>query len=182
MLVNGDGSFLSTYHLREHPAARDRVRAGNTWIERAWIAVGSPARESTFAAGRDPMMRRAQRAMVEGPACASEPLARDSTPLKAAGEVSLRRMHAGRRKPLLHVDGGFSLSRSAEKPLALDAGRGAFRLFSQPLRLIGQALIQWRGLFYAASFLHGATPKRRRGRLAVPSPIAATGWCGDDRA
>jgi len=69
-------------------------------------------------------------------------------------------MHAGRRKPLLHVDGGFSLSRSAEKPLALDAGRGAFRLFSQALRLIGQALIQGRSLFYAASFLHGATPHK----------------------
>jgi hypothetical protein len=46
-------------------------------------------------------------------------------------------MHTGRRKPLLHVDGCFSLSRSTEKPLAFDAGRGAFRLFSQALRLIG---------------------------------------------
>jgi hypothetical protein len=63
---------------------------------------------------------------------------------------------------LLHVDGCFSLSRSTEKLLALDAGRGAFRLFSQALRLIGQALIQGRGLFYATSFLHGATPHTRR--------------------
>ena len=67
-------------------------------------------------------------------------------------------MHTGRRKPLLHVDGCFSLSRSTEKPLAFDAGRGAFRFFSQALRLIGQALVEGRRLFYAASFLHGATP------------------------
>lgn len=67
-------------------------------------------------------------------------------------------MQPGRRKPLLHVDGGFSLSRSTEKLLALNAGRGAFRFFSQALRLIGQALIEGRSLFYAASFLHGATP------------------------
>jgi hypothetical protein len=56
----------------------------------------------------------------------------------------------------------FSLSRSAEKPLALNAMRGASRLFAQALRLIGQALIQWRGLFDAASSLHGATPHTRR--------------------
>jgi hypothetical protein len=29
------------------------------------------------------------------------------------------------------------MSRSAEKPFALNAGRGAFRLFSQALRLVG---------------------------------------------
>ena len=63
---------------------------------------------------------------------------------------------------MLHVGSRFSLSRSAEKPFALDAGRGAFRLFSQALRLVGQALIQWRGLFYTASLLHGATPHTRR--------------------
>jgi len=63
---------------------------------------------------------------------------------------------------LFHVGSRFGLSRSAEKPFALNAGRGASRLFSQALRLIGQALIQWRGLFYAASFLHGATPHTRR--------------------
>jgi hypothetical protein len=67
---------------------------------------------------------------------------------------------------LLHVDGGFSLSRSTEKLLALNAGRGAFRLFSQALCLIGQALIQWRGLFYAASFLHGATPHNEKASAA----------------
>jgi len=38
---------------------------------------------------------------------------------------------------LLHVGSCFSLPRPAEKPLAVDAGRGAFRLFSQALRLIG---------------------------------------------
>jgi hypothetical protein len=38
---------------------------------------------------------------------------------------------------LLHVGSCFSLPRSTEKPLALNAGRGAFRLFSQALRLIG---------------------------------------------
>ena len=75
-------------------------------------------------------------------------------------------MHSGRHKPLLHVDGCFSLSRSAEKLLALNAGRGAFRLFSQALRLIGQALIQWRGLFYAASLLHGATPHNEKASAA----------------
>jgi hypothetical protein len=69
-------------------------------------------------------------------------------------------MHTGGRKPLLHVDGCFSLPRSTEKLLALNAGRGAFRFFSQALRLIGQALIEGRGLFYAASFLHGATPHK----------------------
>ena len=69
-------------------------------------------------------------------------------------------MRTGRRKPLLHVDGCFSLSRSTQKPLALDAGRGAFRFFSQALRLIGQALVEGRSLFYAASFLHGATPHK----------------------
>ena len=52
-LVNADGSLLSAYHLREHLAARDRVCAGNAWIE-----IGRPARESTFAAGRSPMKRR----------------------------------------------------------------------------------------------------------------------------
>jgi hypothetical protein len=75
-------------------------------------------------------------------------------------------MHAGRRKPLLHVGRCFSLPRSTQKQLALDAGRGAFRLFSQALRLIGQALIQWRGLFYAASFLHGATPHKEKASAA----------------
>jgi hypothetical protein len=75
-------------------------------------------------------------------------------------------MHTGRLKPLLHVGSCFSLSRSTEKPLALNAGRGAFRLFSQALRLIGQALIQWRGLFYAASFLHGATPHNEKASAA----------------
>jgi hypothetical protein len=75
-------------------------------------------------------------------------------------------MHIGGRKPLLHVDGGFSLPRSTEKPLALNAGRGAFRLFSQALRLIGQALIQGRGLFYAASFLQGATPHKDKASAA----------------
>ena len=58
LLVNADGSFLVTYHLREPPAARDRVCAGNARIEGAWIAIGSSAGESTFAAGRDPMMQR----------------------------------------------------------------------------------------------------------------------------
>jgi hypothetical protein len=38
---------------------------------------------------------------------------------------------------LLHLGSRFNLSRLAEKPFALDAGRGAFRLFSQALRLIG---------------------------------------------
>jgi hypothetical protein len=71
-------------------------------------------------------------------------------------------MHTGGRKPLLHVDGCFSLPRSAEKLLALNAGRGAFRFFSQALCLIGQALVEGRNLFYAASFLHGATPHTRR--------------------
>jgi hypothetical protein len=75
-------------------------------------------------------------------------------------------MHTRRRKPLLHVDGGFSLSRSTEKLLALNAGRGAFGLFSQALRLIGQTLIQGRGLFYAASFLHGATPHNEKASAA----------------
>jgi hypothetical protein len=86
--------------------------------------------------------------------------------IAAERSLSLRRMHTGRRKPLLHVDGGFGLSRSAEKQLALDAGRGAFRLFSQALRLIGQALIQWRGLLYTASFLHGATPLNEKASAA----------------
>jgi hypothetical protein len=63
---------------------------------------------------------------------------------------------------LLDVDSRFGLSRSAEQSLALNAGRGTSRLFSQALRLVGQALIQWRSLFYAASFLHGATPHTRR--------------------
>jgi hypothetical protein len=67
---------------------------------------------------------------------------------------------------LLHVGSHFGLSRSAEKPFALNARRGAFRLFSQALRLIGQALIQWRGLFYAASFLHGATPHKEEASAA----------------
>jgi len=65
------------------------------------------------------------------------------------------------------VDSRFRLSRSAEKPLALNAGRGAFRLFAQALRLIGQALIQGRGLFYTASLLHGATPRTRRRAAGV---------------
>jgi hypothetical protein len=45
-------------------------------------------------------------------------------------KFSLRRLQTGRRKPLLHVGGGFSLPRSTQKPLAFHAGRGAFRLFS----------------------------------------------------
>ena len=52
-LVNADGSLLSAYHLREHSAARDRVCAGNAWIE-----IGRSARESAFAAGRSPMKQR----------------------------------------------------------------------------------------------------------------------------
>jgi hypothetical protein len=67
---------------------------------------------------------------------------------------------------LLHVGSCFSLPRSTEKPLALNAGRGTFRLFSQALRLIGQALIQWRSLFYAASLLHGATPHKEKASAA----------------
>ena len=67
---------------------------------------------------------------------------------------------------MLHVGSRFSLSRSAEKPFALNAGRCASRLFSQALRLVGQALIQWRGLFYAASFLHGATPHNEKASAA----------------
>jgi hypothetical protein len=63
---------------------------------------------------------------------------------------------------LFHVSSRFGVPRSAQKPLALNAGRDAFRLFSQALRLIGQALIQWRGLFDTASLLHGATPHTRR--------------------
>jgi hypothetical protein len=54
-----------------------------------------------------------------------------------------------------------SLPRSAQKLLARNAGRGAARFFSQALRLIGQALIQWRSLFYATALLHGATPHTR---------------------
>jgi hypothetical protein len=46
-------------------------------------------------------------------------------------------MHTGRLEPLLHVGRGFSLSRSTEKLLALNTRWGAFRLFSQALRLIG---------------------------------------------
>jgi hypothetical protein len=41
------------------------------------------------------------------------------------------------------VGSRFSVSRPAEQPFALNAGRGAARLFSQTLRFIGQALIQW---------------------------------------
>jgi hypothetical protein len=79
------------------------------------------------------------------------------------------------------MDSRFSLSRPAEQLFALNAGWGASRLFSQALRLIGQALIQWRGLFDTASLLHGATPHtRRRERCwAISSPIAATGRSGD---
>jgi len=44
---------------------------------------------------------------------------------------------------LLHLGSRFSVSRPAEQPFALNAGWGASRLFSQALRLIGQALIQW---------------------------------------
>jgi hypothetical protein len=62
---------------------------------------------------------------------------------RAGRKFSLRRSQTGRRQPLLHVGSRFSLSRPAEKPFALNAGRGAFRLFSQALRLVGQALIQW---------------------------------------
>jgi hypothetical protein len=40
------------------------------------------------------------------------------------------------------VGSRLSLSRSAQKLFARNAGRGASRLFSQALRLIGQALIQ----------------------------------------
>jgi hypothetical protein len=35
------------------------------------------------------------------------------------------------------VDSRFGLSRSAEQSLTLNAGRGASRLFSQALRLVG---------------------------------------------
>ncbi|MCK1516390.1 hypothetical protein IVB22_28535 [Bradyrhizobium sp. 190] len=52
-------------------------------------------------------------------------------------KFSLRRVLTGRRKPLVHVGSRFSLSRSAEKPFALNAGRGASRFFSQAQRLIG---------------------------------------------
>jgi hypothetical protein len=67
------------------------------------------------------------------------------------------------------VGSHFSLSRSAQKPFALNAGRGAFRLFSQALRLIGQALIQWRGLFCTASSLHGRySTYEKAGALSTP--------------
>ena len=85
-------------------------------------------------------------------------------------KFSLRRAQAGRCKPLLHMGSRFSLSRSAEKPFALNAGRGASRLFSQALRLIGQALVQWRGLLYTTSLLHGVTPYTRRRERWAPLP------------
>ena len=72
-----------------------------------------------------------------------------------------RRAQTRRREPLLHVRCRFSVARSAQQPLAFNAGRGASRLFSQALRLIGQALIKWRGLFDATTLLHGATPHAR---------------------
>jgi hypothetical protein len=42
---------------------------------------------------------------------------------------------------LLNIGGCFSLSRFADKPLALNAGRYALRLSSQALRLLLQPLI-----------------------------------------
>jgi hypothetical protein len=79
------------------------------------------------------------------------------------------------------VGSRFSVSRSAKQPFALNAGRGASRLFSQALRLIGQALIQWRGLL-----LHGVVAARRYSTyetagalLAFSSPMAAMGRSGD---
>jgi hypothetical protein len=66
---------------------------------------------------------------------------------------------------LLHVGSGFSVSRSAEQPFALNAGRGASRLFSQALCLVVQPLIQWRGLFDTASLLHGYSTYEKAGAL-----------------
>jgi hypothetical protein len=71
---------------------------------------------------------------------------------------------------LLHVGSRLSLPRSAQKLLARNAGWGAARFFSQALRLIGQALIQWRSLFYATALLHGATPHKRRRGARLRSP------------
>jgi hypothetical protein len=77
---------------------------------------------------------------------------------------------------LLHLDSRFSLSRSAEQLFAFNAGRSASRLFSQALRLLGQAFIQWRGLFYTASLLHGATPHTRADGLGGDDePYASVG-------
>ena len=71
---------------------------------------------------------------------------------------------------MLYVGSRFGLSRSAEKLFARNAGRGSSRLFAQALRVIGQALIQWRGLLYTASLLHGATPHTRRRERDWRSP------------
>jgi hypothetical protein len=56
------------------------------------------------------------------------------------------------------VSSRFSLSCSAQQLLARNAGRRALRFVSQSLRLISQTLIEWRGLLYTASSLHGTTP------------------------
>jgi len=77
---------------------------------------------------------------------------------------------------LLDMGSRLSLPRSAQQLLARNAGWSASCLFSQAFGLIGQALIQWRGLLYAASLLHGTTPHSEGGSaLAFSSPIAATG-------
>jgi hypothetical protein len=55
------------------------------------------------------------------------------------------------------VRGGFSLTSSSDKPFALDAVRGASRLFSQALSFVGQVLILGCGLFERAALLHGGS-------------------------
>ena len=80
---------------------------------------------------------------------------------------------------MLYVGSRFGLSRSAEKLFARNAGWGASCLFAQALRVIGQALIQWRGLYDTASLLHGATPQ------GSTAGVLVTDGChgrGDDRA
>jgi hypothetical protein len=74
----------------------------------------------------------------------------------------------------------FSLACSAQQLIARYAGRGAFCFISQSLRLIGQALVQWRGLLYTASSLHGTTPHSEGGIAAgVLLTDSCHGWCGD---
>jgi hypothetical protein len=60
------------------------------------------------------------------------------------------------------VRGGFGLTSSSDKPFALDAVRGASRLFSQALSFVGQALIKGCGLFETAALLHGGSSVRGR--------------------
>jgi len=86
------------------------------------------------------------------------------------------RLKLGRGKPFADARSGFSLPGQPDQSIAGKTWWRSARFFPKAFGLVRQTLIEWGGLFEAASF-HGASPFRQRKAGAQPafsSPITAT--------